>query len=205
MWIQQEAVRKDEASSKPMTARERHLAQLEEEEEPEGERLVAHGVKKNHGLALQWVPFGPKWMISPDRLAKQDMLSLVKKSNLQKITKHPNKTVSAALKICLTEHLAGRPMPVELLNAEEKTWLDWLFDDAQITMKKRPLDKLTVVKTPKQVKERLAVLFGEIAEGPNDSPKVLDEFKTLFKQACLRGILDENQVQIGREFLGTFR
>jgi hypothetical protein len=128
----------------------------------------------------------------------------VKASNKQKTPKHPNRTVSAAMKVCLLAFLKGEPMPLELLSGEEQEWLKWLMHEADIEHIKKAPQKLEIKRTPKQIKERLAVLYGEIAEGPNDNPLIKKEFRTLFNQANLRGMLNENQIINMQEFMKTF-
>lgn len=176
----------------------RQAEQPEEEEEPRRLRVRGSGV-----TVTKWVPFGPKWFISPARLNEDDTLSIVKGDKM-KVNQHPNRTVSAAMKVCLNAWLEGKPMPTELLSEKEKEFLEWLFHDAKIVMKKKPVSKLEVKRTPAQTKERLAVLMGEIAEGPNDNPLLKKEFVSVFNQACLRGILSESQLQTGRDFIKTF-
>ena len=126
------------------------------------------------------------------------------KHDRKKMNDLPNKVISTAMKVVLTAHLDKKPLPTELLTPEEKEWLEWIFHKAGIQLKKKPLSKLKVVLTPKQMKERLSVLFGEIAIGPNDSPLVLDEFKRLLGQASLRGILSEEQMHAGRDLIKSF-
>ena len=169
--------------------------------EPHVARMQGHGGGHN---AIEWLPFGPKWLVSPQRLREDDVLSIVKVSNRLKTPKHPNRTVSAAMKVCLLEYLAGRPMPVELLAPDEHEWLKWLMHEADIEHIKKPPQKLEIKRTPKQIKERLAVLYGEIAEGSNDNPLVKKEFRVLFNQASLMGLLNEHQILNMQDFIKTF-
>ncbi len=173
--------------------------------QPHVARMQGKGVDARGGhKAIEWLPFGPKWLVSPQRLREDDVLSIVKASNRLKTPKHPNRTVSAAMKVCLLEYLAGRPMPVELLAPDEQEWLKWLMHEADIEHIKKPPQKLEIKRTPKQIKERLAVLYGEIAEGPNDNPLVKKEFRVLFNQASLMGLLNEHQILNMQDFMKTF-
>jgi len=76
--------------------------------------------------------------------------------------------------------------------------------EADIEHIKKAPEKLEIRRTPKQIKERLAVLYGEIAEGPNDNPLIKKEFRTMFNQANLRGMLNEHQIINMQEFMKTF-
>jgi hypothetical protein len=151
---------------------------------------------------VTWVPFG-KWMISPDRLKNEDILSIARADH-GKVPKHPNRVVSAAMKICLGQIIAGEPISMELLSHEDQEWLKWLMDDAHIAFKKKPVTKLTIARTPKQIRDRLSVLYGEISEGPNDHPGVKAEFKILFNQASIRGLLKDQQLINLQQFISTF-
>jgi len=93
---------------------------------------------------------------------------------------------------------------VELLAPDEQEWLKWLMHEADIEHIKKPPQKLEIKRTPKQIKERLAVLYGEIAEGPNDNPLVKKEFRVLFNQASLMGLLNEHQILNMQDFMKTF-
>ena len=171
-------------------------------------------IKKGKGLLpmkkpsgrkpADWVSFG-RYLIAADKLRDEDLVAIVSAHNHMKLNRMPNKTVSTGLKICLTEQLAGRPMPVELLNDDEKVWLDWLLHECGIKMKKQPVSDLAIKRTPKALKDRLAVLYGEIAEGPNDNPALATELKVLFNQALLRGILSDQQIINLREFIQTLQ
>ena len=115
-----------------------------------------------------------------------------------------NRTVSPGMKVCLVEFLEGRKMSTDLLTPDEREWLQWLMEDGKMAFKQKPAIPLQISRTPKQIRDRLAILFGEIAEGPNDNPDVKLEFKNLYTQACLKGLLRPEQVEIGRELLKTF-
>jgi len=167
------------------------------------ETLLDHSIKKHLG-SQTFVPFGPKWMIAPDRLREQNELVLVRASDRCKISKHPNKVLPATLKVCLTEFLAGRPMPTDILSADDKEWLNWLMTDAKITYKQKPVSELAIKRSPKQIKDRLSVLYGEISEGPNDNPDLRREFVNLFNQGNLRGIFPDKQIFNLQQFISTF-
>lgn len=152
----------------------------------------------------EWTPFG-RYLIAADKLRDEDLVSIVSVNRRMKLNRLPNKTVSAGLKVCLLEQIAGRPMPTDILNDEEKTWLDWLLHECGIKSFKKPIDPPVIKRTPKMLKERLAVLYGEIAGGPNDNPALVAELKALFGQAMLRGILSDAQIINMKEFIQTLQ
>jgi hypothetical protein len=171
-------------------------------------QLPAHGnglrgrPRGKPSLRNEWVPFG-KWRLALNRLKNEDVLALGR-SNGEKIPKHPNRPISAALKVALMQQVKGETVSMDILSEDDREFLEWIFQEAHITFKKRKPVPLKPVKTPKQIKDRLSVLYGEIAEGPNDNPKLKKEFKDLFAMASLKGILSDQQLFNGREFISTF-
>ena len=179
----------------------------DEEEEPASKplRAVARGFqKKREYKKRELVPFGPKWLVDPLALKEGNELIIVRQTDRGHINKHPNRIVSPAVKVCLGEQLEGKKMSTDLLTPDEKEWMQWLLEDGKMAFKQKPATPLEIKRTPKQMRDRLSILFGEISEGPNDNPEVKREFKSLFNQACMNGILKQEQVKIGQDLIATF-
>lgn len=166
--------------------------------------LTGSGARLQKGpVKLQKVPFG-KFNIALDKLYNESIFSVSMPNTGQKSMFLPNKVVSAAMRVCLLAVVNGLEVPVELLSPEEADWFDWVLKSAKIKFEKKQPDKLETRRTPKQMRERLSVLYGEIVQGPNDNPAIKKEFLTLFDQALLRGVLKDAQIENMRAFIKSF-
>lgn len=166
--------------------------------------LAGNGlVLSSHARTYSWVPFG-KWLIAKNKLDDEDQFVLSRPKGFTKIHKHPNRTVSAALKIALQHIIDKKPVPFEILSPQEKLWLDFLMEDAKILVKKKVPEPLLISRTPRQTKQRLRDLVAQITQGPNDNPALREEFKDLFRRSCSAGGMTEAEIIKCQEFIATF-
>ena len=153
---------------------------------------------KNH---MDYVRFGPRFLIDLKRLKDKSEFSLAYPKSGQKPNNIRNSILTPALKEVVLAYLEGQPQDTTDLNDKEMGWLKLVWRETGLA---KPKPKLKIFskkyKGKAKLKARLKVLMGEHLAG-NDNPEVLTEASSIVDQLEERKWISENDIINSRRFI----